>query len=84
MAKGRIIIDEERCKGCTLCAAACALDVLVMATDRLNAHGYHPVQIADLQRCTGCGMCAVICPEACFTVYRTARRPPSSSAATAV
>ena len=84
MAKGRVIIDEDRCKGCSLCTAACAQGVLVMALDRLNAHGYHPVQVGALQRCTGCGMCAVICPEVCFTVYRAAKRPPSSPAAAAV
>ena len=72
MAKGRVVIDEDRCKGCTLCTTACPQDVLLMADDRLNARGYHPVYLLDPQgRCTGCGLCAVICPDACFTVYRT-------------
>lgn len=72
MAKGRVVIDEDRCKGCTLCTTACAYDILLMASDRLNARGYHPVQLIDPNgRCTGCGMCAVICPDACLTVYRT-------------
>jgi 2-oxoglutarate ferredoxin oxidoreductase subunit delta len=72
MAKGRVVIDEDRCKGCTLCTTACPQDILLMADDRLNARGYHPVYLLDPQgRCTGCGLCAVICPDACFTVYRT-------------
>jgi len=72
MAKGRVVIDENRCKGCTLCTTACPQDILLMAHDRLNARGYHPVYLLDPQgRCTGCGLCAVICPDACFTVYRT-------------
>jgi 2-oxoglutarate ferredoxin oxidoreductase subunit delta len=71
MAKGRVVIDEDRCKGCTLCTTACPQDILVMADDRLNARGYRPVQLVDPQgRCTGCALCAVICPDACFTVYR--------------
>jgi 2-oxoglutarate ferredoxin oxidoreductase subunit delta len=75
MSKGRVVVDEGRCKGCTLCTTACIPGVLVMAADRLNAHGYHPVQLHDPQgRCTGCGLCAVICPEVCLTVYRASAR----------
>lgn len=71
MAKGRVVIDEDRCKGCTLCVSACPQDVLLMADDVFNGRGYHPVRYLDpLARCTGCGLCAVICPDACFTVYR--------------
>jgi len=72
MAKGRVLIDEERCKGCTLCTSACGQDLLRMADHRLNARGYHPVWLDDVDnRCTGCGLCAVICPEACIQVYRS-------------
>lgn len=72
MAKGRVVIDEDRCKGCTLCTTACPQDILLMAHNRLNARGYHPVYLLDPQgHCTGCGLCAVICPDVCFTVYRT-------------
>ena len=76
MAKGRVILDADRCKGCSLCTLACPKDLLAMATDRLNARGYHPVLFADPQKlCTGCGLCAVICPEVCLAVYRIARTP---------
>jgi 2-oxoglutarate ferredoxin oxidoreductase subunit delta len=71
MAKGHIVIDENRCKGCTLCATACPQDVVAMDEARLNARGYHPAVYADPQkRCTGCALCAVICPDACISVYR--------------
>jgi 2-oxoglutarate ferredoxin oxidoreductase subunit delta len=76
MAKGRVIVDEARCKGCALCTSACPQDVLIMAEDRLNARGYHPAQFIDpAGRCTGCGLCAVICPDVCFTVYRFVTSP---------
>jgi 2-oxoglutarate ferredoxin oxidoreductase subunit delta len=75
MAKGRVHIDGERCKGCVLCTTACPQDVLHMAPELLNSHGYHPVQFLDPSgRCTGCGLCAVICPDVCITVYRVRGR----------
>jgi len=71
MPKGRVIIEVERCKGCTLCTTACPQEILVMAEEKLNAHGYHPAEVVDPDgKCTGCGLCAVICPDACLTVYR--------------
>ncbi len=81
MARGRVVVDVDRCKGCSLCVGACPQDVLEMSPDRLNTHGYHPVLLIDPHgRCTGCGLCAVICPEVCLTVYRVARRPVRAQA----
>jgi 2-oxoglutarate ferredoxin oxidoreductase subunit delta len=71
MAKGRIVIDEVACKGCTLCTAACPQDIIEMATDRVNAKGYSPAMLVDPDgACTGCALCAVACPDVCITVYR--------------
>ena len=81
MAKGRVTVDEQRCKGCALCINACPPGVLSMAADRLNTRGYHPVQLIDpFGRCTGCGLCAVMCPDVALTVYRLveARTPASA------
>jgi len=70
MAKGRVVIDVERCKGCELCRDACPPDVLVLA-DELNSKGYRPVVLLDPEHdCTGCALCATVCPEGCITVYR--------------
>jgi 2-oxoglutarate ferredoxin oxidoreductase subunit delta len=71
MAKGRITIDDARCKGCALCVTACQHNLIRMAEERLNARGYHPAIYADpAEACTGCTLCAVICPDACITVFR--------------
>jgi len=71
MAKGRIVVDESHCKGCALCTTACPQDILFMAAERLNARGYHPVELIDRQsKCTGCALCAMMCPDAAITVYR--------------
>lgn len=78
MAKGTIIIDQDRCKGCILCTTVCPQEVIVMDQVRLNAKGYYPALLADPdQQCTGCAICAVICPDACITVFREVRAPQS-------
>lgn len=70
MASGRILIDQERCKGCELCIPACPQDVIGLASF-LNEQGYRPAMLIDTQgRCTGCALCAVVCPDAAITVYR--------------
>lgn len=75
MAKGRVVIDVERCKGCELCREACPQDVLQLA-ETFNSKGYRPVVLVDLEHdCTGCALCAVMCPDACITVYRDAPAP---------
>jgi len=70
MAKGTVLIHQERCKGCGLCVAACPQHVLGMSTV-YNARGYATVALDESQnQCTGCAVCAVICPDVVFSVYR--------------
>jgi 2-oxoglutarate ferredoxin oxidoreductase subunit delta len=71
MAKGTIEINQELCKGCTLCTAVCPQHVIEIDQATLNHKGYLPAVLVDPQGdCTGCGICAVICPDVCITVYR--------------
>ncbi len=81
MAQGWVYVDEDRCKGCNLCVDACPQGVLALSTDRFNAKGYRPVQLADPDNCTGCAVCAIICPDVVFTVYRQVRRKAVPQAA---
>lgn len=69
MASGRILIDQERCKGCQLCIPACPPRIIGLA-DFLNIQGYRPAALLDEQACTGCALCAVVCPDAAITVFR--------------
>jgi 2-oxoglutarate ferredoxin oxidoreductase subunit delta len=69
-AKGRIVIDSERCKGCELCASVCPHHAIHMA-DTFNTKGYRPAEWADTdEACTGCATCAVVCPDTAIKVYR--------------
>ncbi len=73
MARGMILIDEDRCKGCGLCVGVCPSHILELSEDHFNAKGYRPIGVTDMDRCTGCSVCAIICPDVVFTVYREKR-----------
>lgn len=70
----RIVIDEDRCKGCGLCTLFCPHDLLQIS-DHFNAKGYRPASVEDPDdRCIGCTNCAIMCPDVAIVVYRTSRR----------
>jgi len=68
--KGAVVVDTERCKGCSLCIVACPLDLLSLADKKVNHKGYPYVEQRDWEKCTGCTSCAVVCPDGCISVYR--------------
>ena len=80
MARGMVVIREDRCKGCSLCASVCPVEILQLTDDRFNVKGHHPVEVTDPEQCTGCAMCATICPDVVFTVYRRKRRRARAAA----
>lgn len=67
---GAIVVNTERCKGCSLCVAACPKDVIALADRKVNVHGYPYVYDVNPEACIGCSSCAVVCPDGCITVYR--------------
>ena len=83
MAKGMIVVDEDRCKGCGLCVTVCPTRNLRLAEDRFNLKGYRPIEAVDAEACTGCAVCAIICPDVVFTVYRRQREPKMTLAGAA-
>lgn len=55
-----VVIDEQRCIGCTLCIQACPVDAIVGAAKLM-----HTVIESE---CTGCDLCLPPCPVDCIDV----------------
>lgn len=66
----KLVIDYERCKGCSMCVAACPKKILEINKKRLNLKGYNPVDIIDRSACIQCAMCATMCPDVCITLVK--------------
>ncbi len=67
----RIVIQEERCKGCLLCTQACPTGIIAQS-DRFNQKGYKVANVPEdkMNLCKGCAFCAEICPDYAITVFR--------------
>ena len=66
---GKVVVNENRCKGCELCIDTCPHGLLSLG-QRLNKSGYHVICVNDEQnKCTGCALCARICPDVALEVY---------------
>jgi 2-oxoglutarate ferredoxin oxidoreductase subunit delta len=70
MAKNRLTIDSNNCKGCFLCVEACPKNILELDLERVNAKGYNPLICNDIDSCTACAICARICPDSVIKVER--------------
>ncbi|HOK00197.1 MAG TPA: ferredoxin family protein [Termitinemataceae bacterium] len=69
MAKrGKVIIDQEACKGCYLCVRACPVKVLEPDT-KVNSSGTYPAVARYVEKCIACGNCYQVCPDVCIEVY---------------
>ena len=68
-AKGAIVVDKEKCKGCELCVVNCPTNVINMSRE-VNAKGYHVAYMENPEACIGCSNCAVVCPDGVITVYK--------------
>jgi 2-oxoglutarate ferredoxin oxidoreductase subunit delta len=66
VAHGRVVVIEDRCKGCTYCTEYCARGVLSMSK-AFNRKGYHFPQVDRPEACVNCRFCQAICPE--FAIY---------------
>ena len=65
----KIIIDQNKCKGCLLCVNFCPKG-LIKKSVKLNKQGLNFVEFDAHGDCIGCMQCAVICPDCCIEVYK--------------
>ena len=68
-------IDESACIGCTLCIAACPVDAIIGARNRMHA------VLASL--CSGCELCVAPCPVDCIAMRPAGREWTSADASAA-
>ena len=66
----KVTFREDRCKGCGLCVDVCPKKIVHMATDRINAKGFHPATVTEMDKCIGCAFCATMCPDVVIEVER--------------
>ena len=68
--KGAIVVNYDRCKGCSLCVVACPKEVIALSKKAVNVHGYQYAEAVNPDACIGCASCGIVCPDGCITVYR--------------
>jgi 2-oxoglutarate ferredoxin oxidoreductase subunit delta len=71
MIRGKVEIDIEKCKGCSLCIITCKQNTLEMSK-KINKQGYAFVVVVN-DDCTGCENCSLVCPDAVIVVYRAVK-----------
>ncbi len=64
----RVVVFEQRCKGCLLCTTVCPKQIIIKS-GRFNGQGYEVVEIVDQERCTACASCGLICPDVALRVF---------------
>ena len=67
--RGAIVVDMEKCKGCSLCVVACPTKVISLAQE-VNGQGYNYSYMENPESCVGCTSCALVCPDSVITVYK--------------
>ena len=71
-ARVSILINKDRCKGCTYCVEFCHRKSLKMSQE-ISAKGYVLAAVDDPAKCSGCGLCEIICPE--YAIHVTYKKP---------
>lgn len=66
--KGRIHVDSDRCKGCSLCVLACPPKIIAIDATTSNSKGYYPAFVTNMDMCIACCNCAISCPDNIITV----------------
>jgi 2-oxoglutarate ferredoxin oxidoreductase subunit delta len=76
LPKSLVVVDAERCKGCSLCVVTCPHKNLSLAAT-FNRGGYHPAVFhyhGEKGECTACGICYWVCPDYAIEEVRSLKR----------
>ncbi len=65
----RLVLYQERCKGCGLCTQVCPKHLLEVSA-QINKQGYHVMALHSPEKCSGCALCAEMCPDMVIEVWR--------------
>ncbi|MCK9571824.1 MAG: 4Fe-4S dicluster domain-containing protein [Candidatus Omnitrophica bacterium] len=65
----KIIIHQEKCKGCLLCVNFCPRK-LIRKSAKLSKQGTNFVEFIAGGQCLGCSQCALVCPDCCIEVIK--------------
>ncbi|MDD5259044.1 MAG: 4Fe-4S binding protein [bacterium] len=65
----KIIIAQNKCKGCELCILACPKKNIRLS-QKMNKKGFHYVEIIDPDKCNACGLCFQVCPDVAIEIWK--------------
>ena len=71
--RGAIVVDNEKCKGCGLCVAACPTKVIDLHSE-VNGKGYHYAYMKEPEACIGSSFSTAHTSDAIFTQWAAMRR----------
>lgn len=60
--KVEVVVIQDRCKGCGICAAVCQTGVLEFGKDK-NSRGVCIPVVVKPEKCLNCGLCEMFCPD---------------------
>ncbi len=65
----KIVIAQNKCKGCELCVSACPKKIICLS-QKMNKKGLHYVEIIDQDKCIACGLCFQVCPDVAIEIWK--------------
>lgn len=77
-SKVNIVIDENYCKGCSLCIHFCTQKILEISP-KINTKGYPIPCAVTPEKCAICRICEHTCPEFAITVEEEKNCAPKSN-----